>query len=539
MKEAVRGSTSKQLRAELRGDERQQEDHHRAAEKAKAANTVWFATDLDREGEAISWHLAEALSHDVDSAKRVVFNAITEREIREAFEKPRSIDMDRVNAQQARRILDRIVATKPPRCCGAITSGLSAGRVQSVAVRLVVEREQRFGPSSPTNTGKSKPTWFGCHIGSRLGRGVHLLQNETDADGKGPTKSGWPSGVRTTVRSPPNWWNWMVKRSSWAPLGIPRRSQRSHRQDLGFGRIESPKCTPKKIPRAKARPNSVEPSAVPSEPVFNTTSPASNTKPAQPLPVYHQHPANGRVKLPGLRTQGTMGIAQAVSKRHITYMRTDSPGCPPKRSRWPAPSSTKPTARPTFPTNPGTMPPRAMGPRSARSHSAHQRLVGRERPQSVSEEDRKVYDLIRRRFLASQMTDARWGLLNVRLVRADQSTGAVLRASGRTLEFDGYLKVSGVSVNADDQTLPELPEGTATYPFCVRPEQKFSSPPAATPRPRWSSDWKKKESDAPQPTPQSSRSFRIATTSNWLARASTRRTLGKQSPTQDGIFPTS
>ena len=78
--------------------------------------------------------------------------------------------------------------------------------------------------------------------------------------------------------------------------------------------------------------------------------------------------------------------------------------------------------------------------------------------------------------LASQMTDARWGLLNVRLVRSDKPPAAVLRAAGRTLEFDGYLKVSGVSVNADDQTLPELPEGTATYPFCVRPEQKFSSP---------------------------------------------------------------
>ena len=69
-------------------------------------------------------------------------------------------------------------------------------------------------------------------------------------------------------------------------------------------------------------------------------------------------------------------------------------------------------------------------------------------------------------------------------------------AAGRTLEFDGYLKVSGVSVNADDQTLPELPEGTATYPFCVRPEQKFSSPPAATPKPRWSATGRRRDRTA-------------------------------------------
>ena len=143
--------------------------------KAKAANTVWFATDLDREGEAISWHLAEALSHDVDSAKRVVFNAITEREIREAFEKPRSIDMDRVNAQQARRILDRIVGYQAsPLLWKRITSGLSAGRVQSVAVRLVVEREREIRAFVPDEHWEVEADLvLDADIGSRLGRGVH------------------------------------------------------------------------------------------------------------------------------------------------------------------------------------------------------------------------------------------------------------------------------------------------------------------------------------------------------------------------------
>ena len=114
----------------------------RAANKAE---DVWFATDLDREGEAIAWHLAEALGIDVDNAKRVVFNAITRGEIQRAFEHPHRIDEAKVNAQQARRILDRIVGYQvSPLLWKKVAGGLSAGRVQSVATRLVVEREREI-----------------------------------------------------------------------------------------------------------------------------------------------------------------------------------------------------------------------------------------------------------------------------------------------------------------------------------------------------------------------------------------------------------
>ena len=112
---------------------------------AKQAADVWFATDLDREGEAIAWHLAEALGVDIAEAKRVVFNAITKSEIEHAFNQPRSIDLNRVNAQQARRILDRIVGYQvSPLLWKKVAGGLSAGRVQSVATRLVVEREREI-----------------------------------------------------------------------------------------------------------------------------------------------------------------------------------------------------------------------------------------------------------------------------------------------------------------------------------------------------------------------------------------------------------
>ena len=107
----------------------------------REASDVWFATDLDREGEAIAWHLAEVLGIDPRTAKRVIFNAITKEEIKRAFDHPHAIDLDKVNAQQARRILDRIVGYQvSPLLWKKVARGLSAGRVQSVAVRLVVER---------------------------------------------------------------------------------------------------------------------------------------------------------------------------------------------------------------------------------------------------------------------------------------------------------------------------------------------------------------------------------------------------------------
>jgi len=112
---------------------------------AKAADVVFLATDLDREGEAIAWHVAEAAHVGSDKQQRVTFNEITESAIREAFANPRQIDMDLVDAQQTRRIVDRLVGyTLSPLLGQKVQRGLSAGRVQSVAVRLVVEREREI-----------------------------------------------------------------------------------------------------------------------------------------------------------------------------------------------------------------------------------------------------------------------------------------------------------------------------------------------------------------------------------------------------------
>jgi DNA topoisomerase-1 len=112
---------------------------------ARDADTIYLATDLDREGEAIAWHLREAIGGDEGRYKRVVFNEITRRAIQGAFEQPGDLDTDRVNAQQARRFLDRVVGYMvSPLLWAKIARGLSAGRVQSVAVRLIVEREREI-----------------------------------------------------------------------------------------------------------------------------------------------------------------------------------------------------------------------------------------------------------------------------------------------------------------------------------------------------------------------------------------------------------
>src|SRR5450432_1309590 len=128
---------------------------------AKKSDEVWLATDEDREGEAISWHLAEVLGLDPATTKRIVFHEITKPAIERAVKNPRTIDMNLVNAQQARRVVDRLVGFELSpvlwRKIG-MSGGLSAGRVQSVAVRLIVEKEREIYQFKPTSSFKIEAT---------------------------------------------------------------------------------------------------------------------------------------------------------------------------------------------------------------------------------------------------------------------------------------------------------------------------------------------------------------------------------------------
>ena len=119
-------------------------------------NTVWLASDEDREGEAIAWHLSNTLGLKADNTKRIVFNEITKTAILDAIENPRNINYDLVNAQQARRVLDRLVGYElSPVLWRKVKGGLSAGRVQSVSVRLIVEREREINNFIPKESFKT------------------------------------------------------------------------------------------------------------------------------------------------------------------------------------------------------------------------------------------------------------------------------------------------------------------------------------------------------------------------------------------------
>jgi DNA topoisomerase-1 len=157
---------------------------------AKTAPEVFLATDLDREGEAIAWHLAECLGAKPDRIRRVIFNEITRDAIRHAFEHPRQIDMDKVNAQQARRILDRIVGYEvSPLLWRKVAPGLSAGRVQTVAVRLIVEREREIEAFLPEEYWKIGAAFTcDCPGVGKLRAQWQAFLGTTDDKGAGPSR---------------------------------------------------------------------------------------------------------------------------------------------------------------------------------------------------------------------------------------------------------------------------------------------------------------------------------------------------------------
>ena len=163
---------------------------------AKGAGEIWFATDLDREGEAIAWHLAELLGVDPLKAQRVEFDEITRTAILKAFEEPRPIDINRVNAQQARRILDRIVGYEvSPVLWKKVAGGLSAGRVQSVALKLIVDREREIRAFQPDEYWKVEAAMTpDAAKGASLAKDWNTFMARRDDRHKGPTvkeQSAW------------------------------------------------------------------------------------------------------------------------------------------------------------------------------------------------------------------------------------------------------------------------------------------------------------------------------------------------------------
>lgn len=461
---------------------------------AKKATEIWFATDLDREGEAIAWHLAQELGIDPADAKRVVFNAITKDEIERAFQNPHPIDVDRVNAQQARRILDRIVGYQvSPLLWKKVARGLSAGRVQSVAVRLIVEREQEIRNFVPDEYWRMTARLsIDPQAAPGLAEAWRAFMAERDAKGNGPTikrQNAWLAehdafkaelvsigGEKFDLRSEAHDVRDLsqdVQRVAEA-VGLRDVSIESRDNPDGKGPARTLRSVNGSIdPAARYRVTSIE--------TKRTTS-----RPSAPFITSTLQMAAASAL--GFSTSRTMRVAQSLYEGVnipgegqvglITYMRTDSTHLSSD-----AISQARSYIKSSFGDQylPGK--PNMYGSRQGaqEAHEAIRPTEASRHPNDVAsaltDDQTKLYRLIWNRFIACQMVPAQWDATSILLQRSDKPTGAVLKTTGRTLVFDGFYRVTGVPTASDEQKLPALSEDQETAPFDLSPEQLFTSPP--------------------------------------------------------------
>ncbi|MBT8493300.1 MAG: topoisomerase DNA-binding C4 zinc finger domain-containing protein, partial [Deltaproteobacteria bacterium] len=466
---------------------------------AKKAKQVWFATDLDREGEAISWHLAEILGIDPSTAKRVVFNAITKSEIQKAFTKPRPIDLYRVNAQQARRILDRIVGYQvSPLLWKKVARGLSAGRVQSVAVRMVVDREREIEAFTPDETWK-----FAARLAlepkdvGKLGPSWADFISTVDDRGKPPT-------IKLQNK-------WMAEHAALRgelveiggekfDLGCPADDPRDLSDEVskvalatGMTNVEV-ECVEDPEGSGPARYKRTVTGDVKDGVRYSVRSietKRTSSRPSAPFITSSlQIAAANQLSFAARRTmrlaQGLYeGVELGGGERVglITYMRTDSTNIAPEamamvrdyigKELGPEYLAEKPISY-TSANKDAQEAHEAIRPTDVTRHPDEVRKILKG---DQAEAQYKLYKLIWSRFVACQMTRAKWDSTAVLFERSDEDTGAVFKVTGRTLAFDGFYRVTGVPTSSDEQTLPELSKGQELAPFIIEPRQKFSSPP--------------------------------------------------------------
>jgi len=383
-------------------------------ELAKKADTIYIATDEDREGEAIGWHIAHAIKKDPKQLPRIVFHEITKTAINHALESARKIDMNMVNAQQARRMLDRVVGYKlSPLLSSKIQKGLSGGRVQSSTLKLVVDREREIKAFIPveywtidTLFKKDIDATLIKHMGDKLSK----LSIENKNDATSIVKSvGADSFTISKIES-------KQRKTSTPPPFMTSTLQQTASSKLGF--------TPKK-----------------------TMMVAQN--------LYEG------VKTP----DGTSGV--------ITYMRTDSLNMASEAVNGIRDIIEKKFGKKYLPDEAKFYGKKAKGAQEA--HEAIRPTILEFTPevaQSFLKPDEiKLYRLIYERFMACQMNDALFEQNNIIFSGKNNE----FRASGRKLIFDGFYAVLG---NEDkDKLLPALKEGDKAEIQSIKPEQHFTEPP--------------------------------------------------------------
>ncbi len=459
---------------------------------AKKASGIWLATDLDREGEAIAWHLAEALGVKAENANRVVFNAITKSEIEKAFHNPRVIDIDKVNAQQARRILDRIVGYQvSPLLWKKVAGGLSAGRVQSVSVRLVIEREREIEAFIPDEYWKVTG-YFTTDLedATAIGEQWRRWLTETPKKRNGRKSNGWKVREKNA---------WLAEHNSLSAELIEIDGRKFEPKDIeavlvsvkrtGFQldeRIET------QNPKAKG----------PAQRIIRlrghlTNGPAWRVKSIQTKRM-KSHPyapfitstlQQTAANQLGFPAQFTMRTAQDLyegvsvdgmgSVGLITYMRTDSTHLSGEAINM---------ARKYISSNFGDMYLPAKANFFSSSNKAAQEAHEAIRPTDVSltpdrlrsslnDRQYKLYKIIWERFVACQMTDAQWDSTTILISGMADEGELIFRATGRVLIFDGFYKVVGVPHTAEEVLLPRINEKQPLAAIHIDATQNFTSPP--------------------------------------------------------------
>jgi DNA topoisomerase-1 len=389
-------------------------------EAAKKADKVFLATDPDREGEAISWHLAHTLGLNLESASRVTFNEITEAAVRNAFKHPRRIDASLVDSQQARRILDRIVGYKlSPLLWAKVRKGLSAGRVQSVAVRLIVDREREIQAFLPkeywTLQVSLKPSQAKPFVAKLMGCELVSEAQVVEISTALQKQQFVVKAVKRTEK----------ERKPSPPFNTSTLQQEAARR-LGF--------TAKRTMRiAQMLYEGVE-----------------------------------------LGKEGAVGL--------ITYMRTDSTRLA-QEAMTEAESYIKTQFGPSYHTarqyaskkNAGT------GTHAQDAHEAIRPTYVERKPDdlkaTLSSEQYKLYKLIHARFLASQMSNARFDTVQVDIEAGEHA----FRAVGSRLVFPGFLALYEEE-NEDEETkdageLPALEVNQVLSLVKLSPKQHFTQPP--------------------------------------------------------------
>ena len=462
---------------------------------AKGAADIWFATDLDREGEAIAWHLTQVLGVDPGRAKRVTFDAITKSEVQRAFAEPRAINMPRVEAQQARRIVDRIVGYQvSPILWKKVAGGLSAGRVQSVATRIVVEREQEIREFTPHESWE-----ITANLAFDVARSAGLHEEWTafmarrDERGRPPLvrdRMAWLAEHRALACDMVEVGGKSLKieaeNTATTDLAPAARdaAEAAGLLDIVITRDPDPqgKGRARSLVRISGRPDPAARYTVESIDVTRTKS--------RPYPPFItstlQQAASSRL---GMSTDRTMRIAQQLYEGIdvpgegrvglITYMRTDSTNLSREAIDMARRYLDERHGKAYVPEKP-----RFYASSNESAQEAHEAIRPTDAfrdPDSLasalSDEQFKLYRLIWQCFVACQATDAEWDSTAVRLRRSDKDTGAVFKANGRVLRFDGFYAISGTPKDDGEQVLPDFTKGTQLAPFEIEPRQKFQAPP--------------------------------------------------------------